>query len=458
MKRPIVWLTSLLMVWLLTGCDKLAEQADQDWATPTTVTSSKDSLVGGVNVYKWHDTIITLQGLDDKSAKCFLMDRDSKSWSEVRLNGIPNGYFWAEPDINQPGDRVMFEQGYTENDQLVMKVLIGQMTAAENVLVRTIQEKQWLTDKSTFFAVNQSDVKLNDPGKRDFPHLGIGVINDTDLYIPFCLDGRVVTYFGQSVRIERGPFEDGVFHSLDGGMVWQMERITDLEAMSPAMYQSKHYYYYFVTGRNNKTGRELELWFSRKPVEGGAWETPRQVTKTFAKELGCYVSVAENDTVHVCWMDRRHNKWRFDLSGPAIENDDIYYSHRKDSDSNWSKDVLLSKGIEYCYAPSISAEGDKVVVTWAGIPSAGRYHTDYDPNDIYYVTSKDGGNTWTKPLRVTDGAKDGMTAGHPQVMLLNGVIHLFYIQGKMDLQQFGGMTKVNQPPWPIYYTQRPFPN
>jgi hypothetical protein len=52
-----------------------------------------------------------------------------------------------------------------------------------------------------------------------------------------------------------------------------------------------------------------------------------------------------------------------------------------------------------------------------------------------------------------------MTAGHPQVMLLNGVIHLFYIQGKMDLQQLSpGLTKLNQPPWPIYYTQRPFPD
>jgi hypothetical protein len=158
-------------------------------------------------------------------------------------------------------------------------------------------------------------------------------------------------------------------------------------------------------------------------------------------------------------MDRRHNKWRFNIDAPPIENDDIVYCHRKDSDSRWSKNIDLSKGVLYCYAPSISVEGNNVVVAWAGIQNAGKYHTDYDPNDIYYVTSKDSGKTWTKPLKVTDGAKDGMTAGHPQVMLLNGVVHLFYIQGKMDLQQLSpGLTKLNQPPWPIYYTQRPFPD
>jgi hypothetical protein len=175
-------------------------------------------------------------------------------------------------------------------------------------------------------------------------------------------------------------------------------------------------------------------------------------------ELGNYAAVADGDTAHICWMDRRHNKWRFDLSGPAIENDDIGYCHRKDSDANWSNDVILSKGVLYCYAPTMSVEGDNVVVAWVGIQNAGKYHTDYDPNDIYFVTSKDGGNTWTRPLKVTDSAKDGMTTGHPQVMLLNGVIHLFYIQGKMNLQQVGGLTKLNQPPWPVYYTQRPFPN
>jgi len=133
---------------------------------------------------------------------------------------------------------------------------------------------------------------------------------------------------------------------------------------------------------------------------------------------------------------------------------------RKDADPDWSKDVLLSKGLLYSYAPTISTEGDNVVVVWAGIRTADKQHTDKGPNDIYYVTSKDGGKIWTDPIKVTDGAKDGITAGMPQVALLNGVIHLLYTQGKSAkaTELSPGLTKLGGEPWPIYYTQRPFPN
>lgn len=115
----------------------------------------------------------------------------------------------------------------------------------------------------------------------------------------------------------------------------------------------------------------------------------------------------------------------------------------------------------------MSVEGQKIVVAWAGAPKAESGdahsefgdHIEFDPNDIYYVTSKDGGITWTKPLRVTDNIKAGVTAGSPQVALHNGVIHLFYIQGEVHLKELSpGLTKLNQAPWPIYYTQRPFPD
>ena len=74
------------------------------------------------------------------------------------------------------------------------------------------------------------------------------------------------------------------------------------------------------------------------------------------------------------------------------------------------------------------------------------------------MASADKGKTWTKPLRVTDNIAAGITAGVPKVVLLNGVIHLSYIQGKLNLKQESpGLTKLNQPSWPNYYQHRPFP-
>jgi Neuraminidase (sialidase) len=93
-----------------------------------------------------------------------------------------------------------------------------------------------------------------------------------------------------------------------------------------------------------------------------------------------------------------------------------------------------------------------VVATWAGIQTADKQHTYTSPNDIFYVTSKDGGKTWTEPMKVTDSAKDGGVAGYPQVVLLDGVIHLLYTQGsrKGSTEMSPGLTRSSgEDPWPI---------
>jgi Neuraminidase (sialidase) len=98
----------------------------------------------------------------------------------------------------------------------------------------------------------------------------------------------------------------------------------------------------------------------------------------------------------------------------------------------------------------MSVEGDRIVVAW----QSGESNQAWQPFDIYYATSKDGGQTWAKPLKVTDRAKDGLTSARPQVAVQNGIIHLFYVQGKEDRHA----QVWNQGGWPVYYQQRPFPN
>jgi hypothetical protein len=410
--------------------------------------------MGGISVYKWRDTIIVLQGLDDGTAKCFLMNRSSNSWSEAHLTGVPKGYLWAYPTIEQTSNRVYFEQGYMENDQLIMNVLVGRMS--ESVIIRDAMEKKWLIDKKTLFGETGSNMRLNEPGRRNWPSSGIGVINGSDIFIPYCLNGLVVTYRGKSMIVQDGPKNNCVFHSDDSGMTWKLERISDFEAWLPSLFKTKDYYYYLAV-----KDHQQDLWYARKAVNDGSWDAPNAVTKTFCNSAlnWKYVAVAADDIIHLCWLDRRHEKTRLNLEFPNRGNYEVAYCHRRDSDSDWSKDVILSKGMLYSYAPSMSVEGEKIVVAWAGIQTSPDWHNKYATNDIYYVTSKDSGKTWSKLLKLTDGAKDGITFGEPEVMLLNGVIHLFYIQGKRESQELSPrLTKLNQPPWPIYYTQRPFPD
>ena len=452
------------------GCGKQAIAIADNWSAPIQVTESQQGLVGGVIPYKWRDKITAFQVkysslTKSYPAKCFLLDRSSNSnngWTEMPFTGVPDGYVGVYPNvyhatvaIDQASDRVFFEHGYIENDQLIMNVIIGRMSTG--IVVQDAEKKQWSENEKALFGEAASTIHLNIPGQSSSPpHLGLGIMRGQDLYIPYCLSG--VTEMPRAY--EDGPFNNGVFHSTDSGTNWQIEKISASEAWLPIIIRTKDNYYYFATGPSKERDRDFELWFAQKPVNGNSWSAQGIVTKTFVYgAYGQYAAVAEGDTVHVCWMDVRHKKQKLDIGVfpphlySELGNCEIAYCQRKDSDTDWSQSVILSKGLLYSYSPSMSVEGNKIVIAWTSPESGG------GPNDIYYVTSKDGGKTWTNPLKLTDSAKDGITSGEPQVMLQNGVIHLFYIQGKMDLQQLSpGLTKLNQPPWPIYYTQRPFPN
>lgn len=322
--------------------------------------------------------------------------------------------------------------------------------------MRDTTEKKWLTDKKSLLGETNPNIKLTQPGRRIWPALGTHfILNGADLYIPYCVQGYEVTSNGKKLVADgsNGPFRNGVLHSADSGTTWQVEQISEYQAWDPLVCRTKEFCYYFATKLVRHQGDQL--WFTRKPVTDGSWDAPITISKTYVYHS---LAVPEGDTVHLCWLDRRHEKRRLNLFHPNRNNFEVAYCQRKDSDATWSKDVILSKGLLYSFAPKMSVEGDKIVVAWAGIQTAKDWHTNFDPNDIYYVTSKDNGKTWAKLLKMTDSAKEGITSGNPQVVLLNGIIHLSYIQGKMKLKEESpGLTKLNQPPWPIYYQQRPFP-
>jgi hypothetical protein len=459
------------IVVFLAGCGKQPQQPvqlDQGWSSPVKIAESQEGDVrGGVDVYKWRDTIFLLQQRYDwhlKSSTCSIMTRygqPSNSWIQLPLSEVPESSrfiysFFGSPAIDQASGRIMFDYGYIENDQLLMGAKFVRMTADNRIQVEP--EKKWTRDQESLFGKTDTNVHLNGPAvrpdrpNRDYPSLGMGILNGSELYIPFCLTGDTEA---PNAR-ERGPFYNGVFHSADAGVTWQMDRISDFEARLPALYRTKDYNYYFATG---KLGTNYgTIWFSRKPNEGSSWSKPEALTESFVSNSdGQYVAMTEGEAVHICWTDRRHGKEKLEIGVfpphmyRELKNYEIAYRHRKDSDADWSKDVILSEGVFYSFHPSISVDGDKIVIAWSGNQSTDDYW-HMSPYDIYYVTSKDGGKTWAKPLKVTDTAKDGIRTSGPQVAVQNGVIHLFYVQGREDRHLS------RQAPWPIYHQQRPFPD
>lgn len=448
-------LLALVLAWALIlplGCKKpVDDKLDEGWSSAVSIASSMDSLGGWVSLRKYRHTLLGANPLQDGSAQLLLLDNAQGSWTKLPIAHVPAGFAWPYVAADSESQRILLANAYTENEQLVMEVLTG--TISERAGLRDAIERAWIIDKKTLLGETSPNTTLNHLGHRYQPGLGRGILRDTEVYVPFCL--RAQTLFNVN-NVSNGPFATGVCLSSDSGATWQVEHVSDFESGAPAMGETKRHYYFFgIRYPINGNGP----WASRKARSDNAWEQPKTLASSFANVYGRFGVACEGDTAHFCWMDRRHNKRRFNLSGPPIENNEIYYRYRVDSDHEWSKAMVLSRGLLYAYAPTISAEGDNVVVVWAGIQTADKQHTYMDANDIYFVTSKDGGKSWTNPLRVTDGAKVGLTSGMPQVALLDGTIHLLFTQGKPVAANglTPGLTRLSGAPWPIYYTRRPFP-
>lgn len=335
-------------------------------------------------------------------------------------------------------------------DNLKMNFIVGHVDPDGSFV--TVKHTIWRAHKSDLFGATGTNVTLVRDGTLS-PIVGPGLVGKGLICIPYAIRGETYSRYG--LELQQGPFDNGVIVSIDGGATWKKEHISSSYSVFPAVRATDDYLYYTA---GNYVAEEL--WYSRRLRAGGAWSSVSVISRSCAVSglEESYHTVEAGDTFHVCWLDRRHEKKRLNPLNPRRGNYEVVYCHRNDEAADWTAEVILSKGLLYAYQPAIAAEGKKVVVVWAGVESDRDGHGEFWPNDIFYVTSKDGGDTWTEPLKVTDGFKDGITSGRPQVALLNGVIHLFYIQGKINYKEVSaGVALLNQPPWPIYYIQRPFP-
>src|SRR6185369_10278686 len=266
---PIIWLCVLMVA---VSCRKRPVPLAHDWTPTVRITETKDSLVGGVVLHKWQNTIIALQGKDDMSATCFLMNSNDYSWSEVALTGVPRGYYWDWPAIDNDSDKICFKQDFLEDDHLGIDVIVGRLIANGRLIVTNVVEEKWKIDKEALLGKTPPNVGLTAPRKRIWPASGMEFIfNGPDLYVPYCIAGLEVTYRGKTLVTDgtKGPFGNGVLHSSDSGMTWQVEQISDRSAWDPKVYKSKNYYYYFSA--RMAVGGGGQLCFARKATDSGSW-------------------------------------------------------------------------------------------------------------------------------------------------------------------------------------------
>jgi hypothetical protein len=424
------------------GCKEPPGLDTGNWSEPKVISMTLDGTGSSFSLYRWNNSILAMNS-DAGRLLVFILQPEGKTWEE-KVNPPSE---WLPLDVSPSENLFLASKGLLHKNELTVSFFVGQIASSGRLTVT--KKSIWVADKARFFDRSADNVFFEawNSGPVPQPFWG-GLMLGDDLYVPYCIRGA--TLINGALVAAEGPFDNGVFFSLNSGTTWQRESI-DTRFADSSQVSKTDKYFYFTSGRTEAH----ELWYSRKPLDDGTWSPPATLTKHFARRDS---AVTSGDTIHLCWLDRRHEKRRANAFYPWRENYEVAYSHRKDSDADWSEETMLSEGLLYAYEPKISVEGNKLVVVWAGVQHDNDGHHADSPNDVFYVVSKDGGETWTRPMKVTDGVEKGLTAGMPQVALLNGVIHLFYAQGKMRLtEESGGLTLLNQSPWPIYYTQRPFP-
>ena len=262
-----------------------------------------------------------------------------------------------------------------------------------------------------------------------------------DVYVAYSVECNSV-YGSNMVVNSTGPNQAGLICGNVDGSRWTKLKLLDFDTSWHDVFATRDYLYFLAnTGRGLEKKEHWGLWSVRVPRENIAPSAPELVTPNFARYGSKYAAVTEGETIHVAWLDGRrerfHNLRSMLTDTPAGEgNWELYYRSRKDSALAWTEEILLSKGLDFTYDPDLSAEGENIVVVWAGYARdekrpVARLH----PNDIYFTTSRDGGKTWKPAARVTDHAKSGVVSARPQVILYKGVIHLFYESGNYNYQR-----------------------
>lgn len=261
--------------------------------------------------------------------------------------------------------------------------------------------------------------------------LGGSLILENEVYVAYSV-GCGSRYGPTSVGAT-GPNQSGLLHGSPDGSRWTKVKLLDIGTIfSDVFATSNHIYFVAAPLRGLEDNLKPGLQSVRIPRAGNAQPVAEIVAPTYSSGVGPPAVVARAEVIHIAWPDQRHERQhpiRSMLTDtPSLEgNWEIYYRSRKDSDSAWTKEILLSKGLDFAFDPQMAVEGDNIVVVFGGYKKDGsRAVARLHPSDIFVTSSRDGGKTWRPPTRVTDNAKAGVCSNRPKVALHNGYIHLFY--------------------------------
>lgn len=226
---------------------------------------------------------------------------------------------------------------------------------------------------------------------------------------------------GNKLHLVWGDYRDGNYeiyykNSTDGGSTWSNDKRltiwsnTDEAPHIVANGDTIH----VVWDRYLPSTGVIEV-FYRKSTDGGiTWQSEQQLTESDYYHSWPQDLVANGSNLYMVCGDDKDSGIR-----------EVYFMKSMDNGNNWGTPIRLSNADGYSSdQASIAVDGENLYVAWKDekdiYPYAGA-------DEIYYINSSDGGNTWASPLRLTYAPNESL---QPSITVNNNNVHVVWIDNR----------------------------
>jgi hypothetical protein len=219
-----------------------------------------------------------------------------------------------------------------------------------------------------------------------------------------------------------GTWEVFYKRSTDDGNTWGPEtpltRTANLFRMGTAISGSALHVVWGGTNRTDGLGDSSAIYYLHSTTGGVTWEPIVQLAASSSGERPAVA--AFSNFVHVTWFDKRDATQSWDT--------EIYYKRSTDGGATWGPDVRMSHTPTHTRHPQIVATPGVVCCIWEDGQIFKDGKAEGDPA-LYTAVSADNGQTWSTPQRITFVNAPNGWATHSKSYAYGSTVHLAWTDG-----------------------------
>ncbi len=199
-------------------------------------------------------------------------------------------------------------------------------------------------------------------------------------------DGHLVIVWLDTTSGMENPDVYGVF-STDGGKTWSDAADisnTPGKSMDPSVAIARDGVVHLVWADTTDSSTGPEIWQSFSSDKGKTWSKAKNISHTLGDARCPALACGGTNDVFVCWSDKLGEK----------ANSEIFFASSNDGGKSFSRAANVSNTPGDSSDPRIAVDGSGIYLAWSDSS------TRAGQRDIFFMASRDGGESWEKYLDV----------------------------------------------------------